>query len=397
MEHLNSEKKHDIEHLLNNFGKVQSNDRQEIIYGISDNSGGLRSKFNDYFIDRSKIKVKDKAYFFHLMAVMLDAGLALIETLKILSRRTTNERFSRILNTIAYHVEHGMTLSKAMSYFPEVFTDAETGIIKSGEAIGHLDKMLFKLSEQTERSYDLTLKIKTALVYPVLVFISLLAAGAVLMFVVIPKLIAIFESSKAQLPLSTRIFVGISDFLINFWWAISILAVLAYIFFRVYENTTTGKLKIDYFKLKLPIVGDLVKKLLIAKFVNMLEIMVSAGMSITKILEITASAMGNEVYRLMILQIKNKVEQGEKISDNMAIAPFLFPEEVSQMIRIGEQSASLDRSANKLAKHFETEAEHSVKRLTAAFEPIVIILIAVVVGLVAMAILGPIFSLTEVL
>lgn len=387
----------EIDRLLDEFGRDPKLDKEEIVYGEYDNRGrSFTDRMNDFFIDRSKIAVKDKSYFFYLMAVMIDAGLSAVETLRILGRRTTNERFRRILNSIAHQVEQGMPLSKAMSHYPDVFDDAEIGIVRSGEAIGHLDKMLFRLSEQTSRMYELSLKIKTALIYPILVIVSLFAAGGILMFVVVPKLTEIFANSNAKLPATTRFFIAVSRIFIDFWWLLLILAAFCYVIYQVYQNTTRGKLKIEYFKLKIPVFGDLMRKLILAKFVNMLEIMVAAGMSITRVLDIIASAIGSDIYRLMILKVKHKVEQGEKISSNLAAAPFLFPEVVTQMIRIGEQSASLDRSAHKLAKHFETEAEHSIRRITAVFEPVVIILIGIVIAIVALAILGPIFSLAEV-
>lgn len=389
-------KSQDLESLLSEYGKADESEREEIIYGVYDNrSRSLIEKINDFFIDRSKIAIKDKAYFFYLMAVMLDAGLSAVETLRILSRRTTNERFRRVLCTVAHHVEHGHSLSKAMSYFPMVFDDADIGIVRSGEAIGHLDQMLFRLAQQTERIYELSLKIKTALIYPVVVIVSLFIAGTVLMLVVIPKLTEIFASSNTKLPMITKVFIRVSQFFMDYWWLQLVIIFGVYVFYRFYQGTLSGRMKIDYYWLKLPIVGELSRKLIIAKFVNMLEIMVAAGMSITKVLEIIAMAIGNDVYRRMLINVKKKVEAGEKISANLAKAPFLFPEVVTQMLRIGEQSASLDRSAHKLAKHFETEAEHSIKRITAVFEPVVIVMIGIVIAIVALAILGPIFSLAE--
>lgn len=386
----------DIERLLKDFGQETVDFHEEIIYGVYDSRNQpFWERLNNFFIDRSKVSRKDKSYFYHLMAVMVDAGLSVTETLKILARRSTNERFRRVLNTIAHEVEKGKALSKAMDNFPTIFNESEVAIVQSGEAIGHLDKMLFRLSDQTERMYEISLKITTALVYPVVVIISLIVAGVILMLFVVPKLAQIFASSKAKLPFITQVFISASSYFGTLWWIFIIIVLILFIAFRLYQSDPKGKLKIDYYTLKIPIIGELIRKMLIARFVNMLEIMVSAGLSISKILEIIALSIGNDVYKLKILQVRDRVVAGEKISTNLADAPFLFPETVTSMLRIGEQSASLDKSADKLAKHFETEVDHSIKRMTAVFEPIVIVLIALVIAVVAWAVLGPIFSLSE--
>ncbi len=166
---------------------------------------------------------------------------------------------------------------------------------------------------------------------------------------------------------------------------------------NLYRQSETGSVKWDYYKLKLPIFGDLIKKVILVRFVSLFEILVAAGLPITHVLEILTYSMGNEIYRRKLAMVKGEIEQGGKLSNALLSAPFLFPETLVQMIAVGEQSASLDRSAEKLVTHYEAEVNHAIRRLTAVFEPVVIILIGIMVAFVGFAILGPIFSLSEVM
>lgn len=383
------------EEIINKTKDVRT-EQEEVIYGVYDNSRrSLLTKINDFFIDRGRISLKERSYFFHLLAVMIDAGIPMVETLKILAKRTDNEHFRRVINTLAYNTEIGNTLSGSMARFPDVFSEAEVGIVKSGEAVGHLDVMLLKLAKQLEESYDLHLKIKSALLYPALVIATLIAAGGIIMTFVVPKLVEFFKETSAELPALTRAVIFASDFLSKYWWAILIVILMIFVIFGTYLKTESGRLRFDYYKLKFPIVGNLLRKTAIYKFAHMLGILITSGLPITKTLEIISQSMENELYKRSLLQIKEKVQNGEKIYTSMQDAPFLFPNVVTKMINMGEQSASLDSISEKLARQYDREITHSVKNLTTVLEPTVIVIVALLVGILAIAIMGPIFSLSE--
>lgn len=370
------------------------NDR--IVYGVTDvSSRSLSQKINDFLVDRSRVSLDEKAYFFHLMAVMLDAGLPILKALKVLALRSSNHRFRRVINTLAYNVENGKKLSDAMSKFPDVFADSEIGVVRSGEAVGHLDQMLFKLADQLEKDRTLKHKITNMLWYPGIVITVLVIVASIIIIFVIPTLTSFFEASGVQLPALTRFFIGLSSFASKFWWLILLSFIAIYAIFTAYVRSDYGKFRWDYAKLTMPIAGDILRKTLIARFVLLLSVLVESGLPINRTLEITAEAMGNDVYRRKILQVKEKVESGERISDNLKNASLLFPDTVVNMLTIGETSASLGSISNKLATHYMREVDSTIKRVTTVFEPLVLLVVALFVALLAVAVLQPLFSFGE--
>ncbi len=388
----------DAEKLLKSIENRGVRKKEEVIYGLYDNrNASVSTKINDFLIDHSKVGLKEKAYFFHLLAVMVDAGIPVLQALKVLSSKTENRRFQRIINTLAYSTERGNTLSDSMARFPDVFTDAEIGVVKAGEAAGNLDKMLFRLSDQTERINELQIKLFTASVYPIIVITVLIIVSIIMIVGVVPILTDLLVQGGLEtkdFPFATRLLIGTSDFLRGYWWTI-ILGVLAiYGIYKVYKSTEAGNFQIDFTKLKIPVIGSLIRKVLVMRFISMLGILMEAGLPVIRTLQITAHLMNSAPYELKILEVVKKVQAGEKISDNLMDAPFLFPETVTQMISIGEKTASIGTISEKIASHYNREIDHSIKRLTAIFEPIMILIVALFIVLLALAILMPIFAFT---
>ncbi|MDP2624652.1 MAG: type II secretion system F family protein [Candidatus Peregrinibacteria bacterium] len=385
-----------VDEILSSLGEVEDDKNKQVVYGVTDRSSEpFWVRWNDFFIDRQRVPMKEKAYFFHLLSVMLDAGIPMLNSLRILAEKTTHERFQRVIATMAHHVETGRPLSDAMAKFPMVFEDSEVGVVKSGEAIGRLDKMLSRLSEQLERAYDVHLKLRGALTYPIIVILVLVSATLVVMTMVIPRLKDFFTESGVQLPWLTRTVVAISEFILDYFFPLTAALILFFIIATFYANTRSGRIKFDYWKLKIPFVGDLIQKGLISKFVRLLGVLSASGLSINKALRILGESMGNRLYEMKIREVVVAVEEGGKISKNLAKTPFLFPPTVTQMLSIGESSATLDQASSKLADHYEREIEHSIKNMTTVLEPIVIVLVGIAVGVLALAILGPVFSLSE--
>lgn len=388
---------HEVDNLLSSVALAESGaEKDRVVYGVTDVS--LRSfwrRIDDYLVDGARVPIDEKAYFFHLMAVMLDAGLPILKALKVLALRTSSHRFRRVINTLAYNVENGKTLSDSLSKFPDIFNESEIGVVRSGEAVGHLDRMLFKLSDQLEKDRDLSHRITNMLWYPGIVLTVLLVVAAIIIVFVIPTLTDFFAASGVELPLLTRFFIGFSAFLGDFWWLLLLVLVACYAIFTAYVRSDYGRFKWDYAKLTLPVVGNIVRKTLIARFVLLLSVLVEAGLPINRSLEIIAGAMGNDVYRRKILQVKERVEAGERISDNLGHASLLFPDTVVNMLTIGETSASLGMIADKLAAHYLREVDSTVKRATTVFEPVVLLMVALFVALLAVSILQPLFSFGE--
>jgi len=376
--------------------KALKKEREDFVYGTYDyTKDNIYKKVDNFLIDHSKISLKEKSYFFSLLAVMIDSGVGMMKSLKILAKRAKSERFYRIINTLAYDVERGKKLSDAMSRFPDIFTDAERGVISSGEAVGNLDQMLERLAKQVERTSELVSKVKSALIYPITVLVALVVAGVIMMVMVVPTLIRLFAESNIELPLSTRTLIGVSFFVSDYWWVIAVLIVFAVLLLRVYVSSPAGRFKWDLFKLKIPIYGNLLKKVIVFRFVSLLGVLLESGFPIADSLDIVAKALGNELYRVSLMDVKKKVVAGETISENLKKMTFLFPNTLSSMISIGEKSAAIGLVSRKISNQYDREIDTSLKGLTSVLEPVVIVIVGLTVGLLALSILGPIFSLSE--
>lgn len=388
-----------VKSLLSSIESKQKKKGPKVIYGVYDNSdASIFTKINDFLIDHSRVSLKEKAYFFHLMAVMIDAGIPMLQTLRVLANKTDNLRFARILNTLEYSTSSGKSLSDSMARFPDVFTDAEIGVIKAGEAAGNLNTMLFRLSEQTEKSHALQIKLLTAATYPVIVLLVLIGIAAAMMVWIVPTLINLLKEgglSESQFPTATKVLIGISAFISGYWWLVVIGVIIIYSLYKVYRGTEVGQFQSDYFKLRIPIVGTLMRKVLVLRFVSLLGILIEAGLPVLKTLQIIGSSVNSAPYRVKLWEVIKKVQSGEKISSNLEDAPFLFPETVTQMLNIAEGSASIGSISQKIADHYDREIDHSLKRLTSLFEPLMILFVGIVVALLALAILMPIFDLTK--
>lgn len=366
-----------------------------VVYGVYSNLGQPFSvRMHDFFVDRRKVSVKEKSYFFHLLAVMTDAGIPIMKALRVLSKKTENPRFARIINTLAYDVERGKTLSTSMSKFPDVFKESEVGIIRSGESIGNLALLLFKLAKQTERAHALYLKVRGAMIYPITVLIALMISGAIVVTVVIPRIDEFFNQADFDLPFLTQVILKGGTFFINFLWLIVITILFLVLLGTFYAGTEKGKKRIDVWSLSVTFVGDTVRKLNVSKFIQMLSLLVEAGVPIHEAIRIAGGSVSNGLYKDFLNELRYGVERGEKIADNLSKAPFLFPETVVAMISVGENSGQLGKISEKLATHYEQEVEHALDNFTTILEPIVIVLVGVAVGVLALALLGPIFSLS---
>ncbi len=367
-----------------------------VVYGVYDSSQQpLSVRIQDYFIDRQRIGVQEKSYFYHLLGVMLDAGIPIVKALRMLSKKTENERFTRIINTMAYDVERGEALSQSMTKFPDVFEEAEVGVVRSGEAIGRIEGLLFNLAEQTEKAHELFLKVRSALIYPATVLIALLISGFIVVTTVIPRLNEFFVQANVEMPVSTQIVLGVGQFMVQFFWILILLAVLVILLGSIYLRTEQGRWNFDRLLLSTPALHVLVRKYNVARFVQLLSLLVDSGVPIHRALAITSQAMNNQLYRNFVGELRLSVEKGEKLATKLAEAPFLFSETVAAMISVGENSGQLGSISKKLAQQYEREVAHALTTFTSLLEPVVIVFVGLAVGVLAMALLGPIFSLSN--
>ena len=388
-----------VKELIKAVGARGQKKGQEIIYGIYDSSRQpFFTRINDWFVDHSRVPLQEKSYFFHLLAVMVDAGIPVAQSLKILALRTSNERFRRVINTVLFTVIQGKKLSEAMARFPDVFGEMEIGVVRAGEAAGNLEKMLFRVSEQLEKTHELQMKITTASIYPIAVLLVLIAVSVGMLMFVIPSLIGILREGglkDSDFPWATQVLLAVSNFLAYYWWVGAMVILILVLLFRVYVSSDNGRLRWDLFKLRMPVLGTLLRRIYVLRFVSTLGILIEAGLPVVNALTIIAMSLKSEIYRLKIWELISSVQQGQKISAGLSDAPFLFPETVTQMLAVAEQSASMGSISQKIGVQYDREIDNALKRLTSLFEPIMIVMVGVVVAILALAILTPVFKLTQ--
>jgi len=331
---------------------------------------------------------------------MVDAGIPVVTALRSFSTRTKNERFARVLSTVAHDSEQGARLSDSMAKFGDIFDEVEIGVIKSGEAVGKLGPMLFKLSDQVGRSHELRMKLWGAAFYPLAVLATLVLVAVAMLVWVFPTLLNLLSESGVgvgDLPLSTRSLIFMEAALTGYWWLMLLVIGVGYGVFKMYTGTEDGKTWWDYIKLRLPVVGPLLRRVYVLQFISLIGVLIDSGLPVITAMEITTNSIPNNVFKIKLRDVIESVRKGEKISNNLENTPFLFPSEVVEMIRVGEKSAALGEVSLKVSAQYQNEIDHMLKKLTSIFEPVMILLVGLFVGVLALAVMSPIFNLSSII
>jgi type IV pilus assembly protein PilC len=343
-----------------------------------------------------KVKAKELAIFTRQFSVMIDAGLPLVQCLDILAEQQENKSFQGTLTQVRQEVEEGKTLAAAMANHPKTFDTLYVNMVEAGETGGILDIILQRLSSYIEKIVKLKRDIISAMIYPTAVIGIAIAVVAVILVFVIPQFEMIFLGLLGpgeQLPLPTRIVVGISNFLAGIG-GIVILATLigGAIGLRFYYRTPNGRRNIDRLLLKLPVMGIILRKITIARFSRTLSTLLSSGVPILQSLDITARTAGNVIIEEAITKVRMGVERGENFVDPLR-ATEVFPNMVSQMINIGEQTGALDAMLGKIADFYESEVDSAIANLLTLIEPVMIGFLGVTIGSIVIAMYMPLFTL----
>ena len=340
------------------------------------------------------IPSKELAIFTRQFSVMIDAGLPLVQCLEILGGQQENKTFAKVLQQTRMDVEGGASLADAMRKHPKAFDDLYTNMIAAGEAGGILDTILKRLATYIEKNVKLKAQVKGAMVYPGVIFTVAAVAVAVLLIFVIPTFQAMFASVNLELPLPTRIVIGASQLLINYWWVILGVIGAAVFGIRRYYATDDGKKRIDQMLLNAPVLGDLLRKSAVSRFTRTLGTLISSGVSILDGLEITAKTAGNRVIHDAVMASRQSIAGGETIAAPLEKSK-VFPPMVISMIAVGEQTGGLDEMLSKIADFYDDEVDVAVGALLSLMEPIMIVVLGVIVGGMVVAMYLPIFDMVN--
>ena len=339
------------------------------------------------------IKPRDKVIFSRQFATMINAGLALLRALYILEEQTSNPRFRKIISQVRGDVEAGMPLSDSIEKHPVAFDRLYVSMVRAGEVGGVLDQTLDRLATQLEKDDSLRRSVKSAMTYPLLILVFAILVMFALILFVIPVFATMYNDLGGQLPLLTRIMMGISNMMRAFWFIIFPGIFLAIYGVRRLKRSRRGTEVWDRVKLHLPMkLGDIIQKIAVSRFSRTLATLVSSGVPILQSIEITGKTSGNTVIEYAMNDVKEQIKGGESIARPLEKIS-VFPPMVTQMIAIGEETGALDTMLHKIADFYEDEVDTAVKSLTSIIEPIMMIFIGGIVGLVVISMYLPIFNL----
>jgi type II secretory pathway component PulF len=354
----------------------------------------LSSKFDMFqnigFLDR--VSLKELVLFSRQLATLINAKVPIVQALTILKEQVGSVKLKTIIDEISEKVKSGDSLSTAMSAYPKVFSAFYINLLRAGELSGTLDESLTYLANQLEKDYELKSKVIGAMTYPAFIVSTLVIVGFLMFIYVLPPLIEVLQEAEIDLPFTTNILIGVTNFMQNYWWIILILLIGGIVGFRFYNQTQGGRYLIDYIKIKIPMFGKLFEKIYMARFSRNLSTLVAGGIPIVKALDSVADIVGNAVYRKIILDASSEVRNGKSIASAL-LSSSEFPPLVAQMTQIGENTGKLQEILEKLASFYEKEVEGVLKVLTTLIEPLIMILIGFAVAVMVAGILLPMYNL----
>jgi type IV pilus assembly protein PilC len=341
---------------------------------------------------RGHIKMRDIVILTRQFSTMINAGLPLVQAMTILAEQSDNKVLSEIMRKVVFDVESGNTVADALGKHPKAFSDLYVNMVAAGEAGGILDTILMRLATFMEKNDALVRKVKGAMIYPSVIMAVAGIAVTVLLIFVIPVFENLFSSAGLALPLPTRIVMGASRFLKGYWYIVGGAIAAGVFMFKKYNATSDGKLKVDRMLLRVPVLGDVLRKSAVSRFTRTLGTLISSGVSILDGLEITAKTAGNRVVQDAIMESRSSIAGGDTIAAPLKKSG-VFPPMVISMISVGEQTGGLDEMLSKIADFYDEEVDAAVSNLLSLLEPIMIVFLGVVVGGMVVSMYLPIFDM----
>jgi type IV pilus assembly protein PilC len=343
-----------------------------------------------------RVKLKDLVVFSRQLATLINAGLPIVRSLHVLSEQTGNQQLKNVVVQVRKEVEAGLSFSQALEKHPEVFSRLYVEMVKAGEIGGMLDSVLLRISDQLERDQELRRKVKTAMLYPTFVLAFAVITASIMLIFIVPVFAGLFEDLGGTLPLPTRIVMAISDILTSFWGVLVYAAMGALVFaFFSWKKTENGRRVWGRISLKIPAkIGETVQKVALARFARTLGTLSAAGVPILQAIEITATSSGNWVVEKALLKSRDAIREGIPIYKPLEDEP-VFPPMVTRMIAVGEETGDIDGMLGKIGDFYESEVDATIKALTSIIEPIMIVVVGGIVGVIVISMYLPMFKIYE--
>jgi type IV pilus assembly protein PilC len=369
-------------------------DRGLLVVSVKEATGFNLEKLNE--INIGGVPMKDKVVFMRQMSTMVGAGLPLSRSLEIMTQQTANPLFKRVLKNVLDSVQSGKTLADSFRQEEEVFDNITINLIEAGEESGNLEIVLEKLATELEEKDALTSKIKSAMIYPAIILVIIVAVIVLMMFVLVPAMADIYEDFDAELPFITRFLMSMSEFFINYWWALIVGGLVIFIGGKFYLDSPGGKRTFDKIVLKIPVIGEIVAKMQISQFTRILSLLLGSGLSIIKAIELTADSLSNTMFKETLMDAKDEVEKGGPLAIPIARSEY-YPLLVSSMVAVGEETGEMDTVLAKVAEYYKAEVDTATGNLSTILEPVFLVVMGVAIGFIALGVYMPMFQLSAVM
>jgi len=365
-------------------------DRGYIVYSLDSQTSGFNIDISAF----KGVSATEKVNFTRNLASMIGAGLPLSSALEVLLEQVSSTKMKEVVQTLIKDVQSGTSLSDSMIKFPKVYDSRYTSLVKAGEASGKLDEVLKRLAESLEKQREFSGKVKSAMIYPAIIMMAMAGVFTIIVVFVIPKLVDMYQSFNIELPLPTKIMIAISNFTLSYWYIVILGMIASIIGFRKYIKTASGKYVFAHFVFKIPVFGIILKEKDITEFSRTLALLSASGVSIVDALTIARDSVTSVIYKDAISDFTNEVRKGNPLSgaieNNTA-----FPVIVAKMIKVGEETGTTDETLNNLSNYFEGEVDRKVKNLTTALEPLIMLVLGGMVGVLIISVITPIYKLTS--
>jgi type IV pilus assembly protein PilC len=341
-----------------------------------------------------RVSAKDRVIFTRQLATMINAGLPLAQSLATVEDQTNNKALKRVVGEVVGGVNGGASLADSFAKHPKVFNQVYIALVKAGESSGTLDKSLERLADQQEHDADMLSKIKGAMIYPAIVLAVIVGVVIFMLVSLVPQVESLYNDMGQQLPFATQILVGFANIIINFWWLV-IIAIVGLVFLaKRWIATDSGRRVWDSIKLNIPLFSPLFRKLYMARFSRTSETLLASGVPMLEEMKIAGDAVNNSIVREEILRARAKVKNGKPLSEGLAGEDYIMPF-VPQMVKIGEQSGGIDSMLGKVADFYEKEVDAAIKAIQTLIEPILMVVMAFMIGFIVIAVLLPIYGLAS--